>query len=43
MMTKPPTNRLKTGTCLLWGSAGLADTFLTFGITTLIMPIYELS
>ena len=41
-MKKQPIQRLKTSTCALWGSAGLADTFLTFGITTLIMPIYNI-
>lgn len=41
-MKKQPIQRIKTSTCALWGSAGLADTFLTFGITTLIMPIYNI-
>lgn len=41
-MIKHPIHRIKTSTCALWGSAGLADTFLSFGITTLIMPIYNI-
>lgn len=34
--------RIKTAQCAAYGSAGLADTFLTFGITTLVMPIYNI-
>jgi len=41
-MKKQPIQRIKTSTCALYGTAGLADTFLTFGITTLIMPIYNI-
>jgi len=41
-MTKHPIQRIKTSICALYGSAGLADTFLTYGITTLILPIYNI-
>ncbi|VGO21979.1 MFS transporter [Pontiella sulfatireligans] len=41
-MTKHLIERVKTSTCALYGTAGLADTFLSFGITTLIMPIYNI-
>lgn len=41
-MTKYMIRRIKTSTCALYGTAGLADTFLSFGITTLIMPIYNI-
>ena len=34
--------RIKTSQCVGYGTAGLADTFLTFGITTLVMPIYNI-
>ena len=34
--------RLKTSKLALYGSAGLADTFLSFGVTTLVMPIYNI-
>jgi len=34
--------RIKTSQCVAYGTAGLADTFLTFGITTLVMPIYNI-
>ena len=33
--------RIKTSQCVGYGTAGLADTFLTFGITTLVMPIHS--
>lgn len=41
-MATHSSGRTKVGACALWGSAGLADTFLTFGITTLVMPIYNI-
>jgi glycoside/pentoside/hexuronide:cation symporter, GPH family len=41
-MKKHAVNRVKTSICALYGSAGLADTFLTFGVTTLVMPIYNI-
>ena len=34
--------KLSIRSCATWGSAGLADTFLTFGLTTLVMPIYNI-
>jgi GPH family glycoside/pentoside/hexuronide:cation symporter len=40
MDTSP--KKLPIKSCALWGSAGLADTFLTFGVTTLVMPIYNI-
>lgn len=41
-MSKNEMRQIKTSTCALYGTAGLADTFLTFGITTLVMPIYNI-
>ena len=41
-MSKHEIKRIKTSTCAQYGTAGLADTFLTFGITTLVMPIYNI-
>ena len=41
-MTKHLIKRIKTSTCALYGTAGLADTFLSFGIATLLMPIYNI-
>ena len=35
-------NRIKTRVCAEYGAAGLADTFLSFGIATLLMPIYNI-
>jgi len=41
-MTKEKFKKMPTKVCALYGTAGLADTFLTFGITTLVMPIYNI-
>ncbi len=41
-MTKHLIKRIKTRTCAEYGAAGLADTFLSFGIATLLMPIYNI-
>jgi len=41
-MGQHTTQKIKTITCAKYGTAGLADTFLTFGITTLVMPIYNI-
>lgn len=41
-MSQKQIKRLKTSQCLGYGTAGLADTFLTFGITMLVMPIYNI-
>ncbi len=41
-MAKHHIKRIKTSTCALYGTAGLADTFLSFGIATLLMPIYNI-
>ena len=41
-MTKHLIKRIKTSMCILNGTGGLADTFLSFGIATLLMPIYNI-
>ena len=41
-MPKHLIKRIKTRTCAEYGAAGLADTFLSFGIATLLMPIYNI-
>lgn len=41
-MTKHHIKRIKTRVCMEYGTAGLADTFLSFGIATLLMPIYNI-